>query len=73
MSGGQTFDAKVQGAAEDPRVTLVGRTMVCSDRQGPYRFVREGVEVPCVCDPEHGVQFAYHQGHHGPYRLVFGK
>jgi hypothetical protein len=35
--------------------TLVGRTAVLWDSHGvPYRFERDGVEVPCVCDPETG-------------------
>jgi hypothetical protein len=41
-----------------PRFTThqVGRTTVYVDSHGdPFRFVREGVEVPCVCDSESGV------------------
>jgi hypothetical protein len=34
----------------DNRVSHVGRTTVYSDRFGPYKFVRGGVEVDCICD-----------------------
>lgn len=44
----------------EPWITYVGRTKVYSDRQGPYKFVRDGVEVPCVCDPEKGVTCQAH-------------
>ena len=38
-----------------PKVTAtnVGRTVVSWDSMGnPYHLEREGVQVPCVCDPE---------------------
>lgn len=37
--------------ALDNRRRYVGNTLVLSDRHGPWRFMRGGVEVPCVCDP----------------------
>jgi hypothetical protein len=45
--------------ALDNRRSYVGRTLVYSDRHGPYQFWRAGVQVPCVCDPGHLV-CAYH-------------
>jgi len=45
--------------ALDDRHTQVGNTLVLSDRHGPYGFVRGGIEVPCVCDPDHLI-CAYH-------------
>jgi hypothetical protein len=51
----------------------VGATVVLVDPvMGLIEFRREGVEVPCVCDPERGVVCGYHQGDQGPYRVVFG-
>jgi hypothetical protein len=35
----------------DNRSAYVGSTLVLSDRNGPYKFVRGGVEVDCICDP----------------------
>jgi hypothetical protein len=47
-----------------PRTTtqMVGRTVVYVDsRNEPYRFVRDGAEVECICDPESGLKCTYHQ------------
>lgn len=52
----------VQGNVLDhePVITRCGRTLVYADRQGPYKFVRDGKEVPCVCDPKEGIVCQYH-------------
>jgi hypothetical protein len=46
--------------ALDNRRIQVGRTLVCADRHGPYRFLRGGAEVSCVCDPDSGLACKYH-------------
>lgn len=52
----------------------VGLTTVLVDpRLGPVEFRRDGELVPCVCDPERGVQCAYHAGERiGRCTVVFG-
>jgi hypothetical protein len=46
--------------ALDDRREYVGRTLVNSDRHGPYQFWRVGAEVGCVCDPDSGLACKYH-------------
>jgi hypothetical protein len=42
--------------------TTVGRTTVMTDSHGdPYKLVRDGVEVGCVCDPETGIVCVLHE------------
>jgi hypothetical protein len=52
--------------------TLVGQTTVFWDSMGdPYRFERDGVEVPCVCDPATGAVCGLHKRDpDAPYREV---
>lgn len=39
----------------------VGRTVVYVDSHGdPWKFVRDGVPVDCVCDPDSGLKCEYH-------------
>ncbi len=44
----------------DDRQEYVATTLVYSDRYGPREFWRGGVQVSCICDPEHGIKCAYH-------------
>ena len=38
----------------------VGRTMVYVDSHGdPFKFVRDGIEVPCVCDSDSGITCSF--------------
>jgi hypothetical protein len=38
----------------------VGRTTVYVDSHGnPLKFMRDGAEVPCVCDPDSGLRCEY--------------
>jgi hypothetical protein len=62
MSDWQGHDPRASDGMEalDDRRTQVGRTVVFSDRHGPYQFWREGAEVPCVCDPVSGLACKYH-------------
>jgi len=51
----------MKDAAENPvRRELVGRTTVLYDQQGPFRFIRDGGEVGCVCDTENGIVCRHH-------------
>jgi len=39
----------------------VGRTVVHIDSHGnPFKFERDGIEVPCVCDPDSGMTCLRH-------------
>lgn len=51
-----------EDGGQELRHEYVGRTRVTIDpRLGPIEFLRDGVEVPCVCDPETGVLCEFHQ------------
>jgi hypothetical protein len=44
----------------DDRVADVAGTRVYSDRWGPAEFWRDGLQRPCICDEERGVECTYH-------------
>ncbi len=50
----------MSGHPMDDRREYVATTLVYSDRHGPQEFWRGGVQVPCICDPDHGITCAYH-------------
>jgi hypothetical protein len=63
MSNWQGSDPRAPGGgmeALDDRREYVGRTLVNSDRHGPYQFWRGGAEVGCVCDLDSGLVCRYH-------------
>jgi hypothetical protein len=69
MSNWQGSDPRAPGGgmeALDDRREYVGRTLVNSDRHGPYQFWRGGAEVGCVCDPDSGPVCAFHSHQETP-------
>jgi hypothetical protein len=58
----EDFEPKIENeiTALDNRQYYVGRVLVKADRNGPYEFRLNGVEVPCTCDPEQRLVCQYH-------------
>ena len=46
------YPTEYHGDPLPERVYAVGETWVFEDRNGPYKFVRDGKEVGCICDPD---------------------
>jgi hypothetical protein len=48
------------------RQYMIGATVVFADKFGPYKFMRHGEEVTCICDPAHNLVCEHHASRNGP-------